>query len=174
MSMVAGAAVLALSHAGLAGLCLAMSRHQQQVWERVLSPLSTQGVRIGGWLLLAVSFAACLRYWGGAVGPVVWFGLMSFTAASIVLMLSYTPRLLSRCAITAAPIGLVLLFADLGIAELDAATDRAMICGSPSMLSETAALLDPAGRHPVASQNGPLLMAPSGLSSELIHRRLGY
>lgn len=34
------------------------------------------------------------------------------------------------------------LFADLGLPALDPATDRAMICGSPSMLSETSALLD--------------------------------
>ncbi len=37
------------------------------------------------------------------------------------------------------------LFDDLGIAPLDPATDRAMICGSPSMLADTAALLDARG-----------------------------
>jgi ferredoxin--NADP+ reductase len=37
------------------------------------------------------------------------------------------------------------LFADLDMPALDAATDRAMICGSPSMLKETSALLDARG-----------------------------
>jgi ferredoxin--NADP+ reductase len=37
------------------------------------------------------------------------------------------------------------LFTDLQMPPLDAATDRAMICGSPSMLAETAALLDANG-----------------------------
>ena len=37
------------------------------------------------------------------------------------------------------------LFADLGIAPLDPATDRAMICGSPAMLTDTAAMLDARG-----------------------------
>lgn len=37
------------------------------------------------------------------------------------------------------------LFSDLGIDTLDAATDRAMICGSPTMLADTAALLDVRG-----------------------------
>ncbi len=37
------------------------------------------------------------------------------------------------------------LFEDLGIPSLDAASDRAMICGSPSMLADTAALLDARG-----------------------------
>ncbi|MDR2188738.1 MAG: ferredoxin--NADP reductase [Azonexus sp.] len=37
------------------------------------------------------------------------------------------------------------LFADLGIAPLDPATDRAMICGSPAMLRDTSAMLDKRG-----------------------------
>jgi ferredoxin--NADP+ reductase len=37
------------------------------------------------------------------------------------------------------------LFADIGLPAIDPARDRAMICGSPSMLSETSALLDARG-----------------------------
>ncbi len=37
------------------------------------------------------------------------------------------------------------LFEDLGLPQLDSATDRAMICGSPSMLKDTAALLEARG-----------------------------
>jgi len=37
------------------------------------------------------------------------------------------------------------LFADIGLPPLDPARDRAMICGGPSMLKETAALLDARG-----------------------------
>ena len=37
------------------------------------------------------------------------------------------------------------LFADIGLAPLDPAVDRAMICGSPSMLKETAQMLDQRG-----------------------------
>lgn len=37
------------------------------------------------------------------------------------------------------------LFADIGLPPLDPARDRAMICGSPSMLKDTAALLDARG-----------------------------
>ncbi|MFV5212627.1 ferredoxin--NADP reductase [Azonexus caeni] len=39
------------------------------------------------------------------------------------------------------------LFADLGIAPLDPATDRGMICGSPAMLREISAMLDGFGFH---------------------------
>ena len=37
------------------------------------------------------------------------------------------------------------LFADLGLPALDSAVDRAMICGSPAMLKETAEMLDARG-----------------------------
>jgi len=37
------------------------------------------------------------------------------------------------------------LFADIGLAPLDPATDRAMICGSPTMLADVSALLDALG-----------------------------
>jgi ferredoxin--NADP+ reductase len=37
------------------------------------------------------------------------------------------------------------LFADIGLPPLDPAQDRAMICGSPTMLAETSALLDARG-----------------------------
>lgn len=36
---------------------------------------------------------------------------------------------------------------DLGLPTLDAATDRAMVCGSPTMLADTARLLDARGFH---------------------------
>jgi ferredoxin--NADP+ reductase len=37
------------------------------------------------------------------------------------------------------------LFADIGLPDLDPSRDRAMICGSPSMLAETSVLLDARG-----------------------------
>ena len=37
------------------------------------------------------------------------------------------------------------LFADIGQAPLDPEFDRAMICGSPAMLNDTAAMLDARG-----------------------------
>ncbi len=37
------------------------------------------------------------------------------------------------------------LFEDIGLPPLDPARDRAMICGSPAMLKDTAALLDARG-----------------------------
>ena len=39
------------------------------------------------------------------------------------------------------------LFEDIGLPPLDPDVDRAMLCGSPEMLKDTAALLDRRGFH---------------------------
>jgi ferredoxin/flavodoxin---NADP+ reductase len=39
------------------------------------------------------------------------------------------------------------LFEDIGLPPLDPAVDRAMLCGSPAMLKDTAAMLDRKGFH---------------------------
>ena len=48
------------------------------------------------------------------------------------------------------------LFADIGEPPLDAATDRAMICGSPAMLTDTAKLLDAHGFKVARHHTGEL------------------
>ena len=48
------------------------------------------------------------------------------------------------------------LFADIGQVPLDPATDRAMICGSPAMLADTAAMLDARGFKVARHHTGEL------------------
>ncbi|UVE17865.1 DUF3325 domain-containing protein [Pseudomonas sp. LS44] len=81
----------ALSFAGMAGLCLGMDRHHQQVWARK-APRRQRALRLAGWLLLALALWPCLQVWGSAVGPVVWCGLLSAAALSLALLLPYGPR----------------------------------------------------------------------------------
>ena len=83
---------LASSYAGMAGLCLAMDRHHEQVWGRDASALVRRLLRVAGVVLLAGGFATCLGAWGGAIGPVVWVGFLSAGALSLVLLLPYAPR----------------------------------------------------------------------------------
>jgi ferredoxin/flavodoxin---NADP+ reductase len=47
------------------------------------------------------------------------------------------------------------LFEDIGLPPLDPARDRAMICGSPSMLTDTSNMLDARGFKVSASQGEP-------------------
>lgn len=82
---------IALCYAGMAALCLGMDRHHRQVWSRI-APRLQRGLRVAGWLLLAVALWPCIRAWGGSVGVVVWFGLLSAAALLLVLLLPYRPR----------------------------------------------------------------------------------
>ncbi|MET0349589.1 MAG: DUF3325 domain-containing protein [Rhizobacter sp.] len=86
---------LATSYAGMAGLCLAMDRHHDQVWGRDASALVRRLLRVAGVVLLAGGFLLCIDAWGGAIGPVVWAGFLSAGALSLVLLLPYAPRFAS-------------------------------------------------------------------------------
>jgi hypothetical protein len=93
LSIVSATALgLATSYAGMAGLCLAMDRHHDQVWGRDASPLMRRLLRMAAIVLLTGGFLLCLGAWGGAIGPVVWVGFLSAGALSLVLLLPFAPR----------------------------------------------------------------------------------
>lgn len=101
---------LGLSYAGMAGLCLGMDRHHQQVWS-VKAPARQRLLRLAGWLLLALALWPCVQAWGAAVGSVAWLGMLSAAALALVLLLPYRPRLAASLAGLLAVTGLPLLFA---------------------------------------------------------------
>ncbi|MDC8758710.1 DUF3325 domain-containing protein [Janthinobacterium fluminis] len=100
---------LALSYAGMAGLCLAMDRHHGQVWGRDAAPPRRRGLRAGGALLLALSLWACVTAWSGSVGFVAWLGVLAAGALLVVGQLPYAPRLLPRSAALAGAAALAAL-----------------------------------------------------------------
>lgn len=83
---------LALAYAGFAGLCLAMRRHYQQVWGRQPSRRASSGLRLAGWLGLALSVAPSIVVWGTAIGIVAWFGMLTVAGLVFAFLLPYTPR----------------------------------------------------------------------------------
>ena len=87
-------AVLALSlaYTGLAGLCLAMPRHHRQVWTRDPRPAARTGLRVAGWLCLALSPLPCVVVWGAAAGTVAWFGVLSAAGFVLAFSLPHAPR----------------------------------------------------------------------------------
>ena len=104
---------IALCYAGMAGLCLAMDRHHSQVWKHK-APTRQRLLRVAGGLLLAVAVWPCVLIWGGAVGPVVWLGMLSVGAFALVLLLPYRPRTAALLAAIAAGAGLPTLLLTTG------------------------------------------------------------
>ncbi|MGA7438156.1 MAG: DUF3325 domain-containing protein [Luteibacter sp.] len=78
--------------AGFAALSLGMSRHQRDILGRILSAGRTKGLKIAGWVLLAVSWAAAIASDGAALGSVYWIGVLTFGA----LVVAFSVTRLSR------------------------------------------------------------------------------
>jgi hypothetical protein len=83
----------ALTYTGWAALCFAMSRHGREVLQRELSPLQRHLLRAAGWLALASSLFMVAARGGWPIGTVEWLGMLTASAVSFVLLLSYYPRL---------------------------------------------------------------------------------
>lgn len=79
---------LLLACVGFASLALAMDRHHRQLRQCVPSHRQRQWLRLLGSLGLAVSLAICLADAGWASGIVLWLGILSLAALTIVLTLT--------------------------------------------------------------------------------------
>jgi hypothetical protein len=84
---------LLLCYGGFTALCLSMDRHHAELLGRKPSPRRRQGMRIGGWLLLALSLWAAVSVAGWGLGLVQWFAVLMLSALLLVLLLPYRPRL---------------------------------------------------------------------------------
>jgi hypothetical protein len=82
-----------LCYGGFTALCLSMDRHHGELLGRKPSARRRQGMRIGGWLLLACSLWAAVSAAGWGVGLVQWFAVLMLSALLLVLLLPYRPRL---------------------------------------------------------------------------------
>lgn len=77
-----GVQLLALLAFGV--LALAMERHQESVFGRLLARRSTRCLRLAGWLLLALALFVAIRGQGWGLGLVSYSGHTSL-AAGLVL-----------------------------------------------------------------------------------------
>ena len=78
------AATFLLSLAGFALLLLAMARHQQDWLCRKLPASRSRGLRLSGFLMLALAFVIAGASFGWGYGAVVWFAWMTVAASLIV------------------------------------------------------------------------------------------
>lgn len=79
---------LALACVGFAGLALAMDRHHQRLWKQPASRAARWLGRAVGLLGLGAALAVCQLGAGGAVGLVLWLGLLPVAGVVVVLALS--------------------------------------------------------------------------------------
>lgn len=100
--------VFALTYAGCASLCLAMSRHYQQLLpKRKPSPQVLLALRLLGWCLLASALVYCVALQGIAVALVSICGLLMAAAAILALLVAYRPGLAIFLAIATPVLSLV-------------------------------------------------------------------
>jgi len=83
----------ALTYSGWAALCFAMSRHARELLQREPTPLQRHLLRTAGWIALIVSLLMAAARAGWPIGTVEWFGMLTASAVSFVLVLTYYPRL---------------------------------------------------------------------------------
>ncbi len=102
---------MALSFSGFAALCLAMEKHQLDLYGKAhANPQRRRQLRVLGWTTTVVAFAGCVAARGWGAGPVLWLG--SMTVAGIVLtfwLLPYRPRSVVPAAWAAPALALLLL-----------------------------------------------------------------
>jgi len=73
---------------GFLSLALSMDKHHQEMRRRKSSSAERRAFRSAGWGGLAISLVLAMAAWGAAVGSILWFGILSFAAALVLLLLS--------------------------------------------------------------------------------------
>ncbi|MHC8290712.1 DUF3325 domain-containing protein [Pseudomonas sp. XS1P51] len=84
---------LLLCYGGFTALCLSMDRHHVELLGRKPSSRRRQNMKLGGWLLLALSLWAAVSATGWGLGLVEWFAVLMLSALVLVLLMPYRPRL---------------------------------------------------------------------------------
>ena len=82
-----------LCYGGFTALCLSMDRHHGELLGRKPSARRRQGMRISGWLLLALSLWTAISAASWGLGLVQWFAVLMLSGLLLVLLLPYRPRL---------------------------------------------------------------------------------
>jgi uncharacterized protein DUF3325 len=91
----------ALAYAGFTAVCLAMDRHARHVSRRPPARRTATLLRAGGYGLLALAAVPCVRALEGSTGLVMWLGVLSAAALSLIFLLPYAPRLAAALAVVA-------------------------------------------------------------------------
>lgn len=78
--------------AGLGALSLSLDRHARDFFQRPPASRQRLGLRLAGWILLALSLPMTSTAWHDGIGLVTWFGLLTTAGLSWMAVLTYAPR----------------------------------------------------------------------------------
>lgn len=92
-------AVALFAFAGCAALCLAMEKHFNDLLGRKPRAEQLLGLRVVGWLLLALALTAAVNHSGWSRGLVELFGMLMAGLCLWVFCLPYRPRWLLALAL---------------------------------------------------------------------------
>lgn len=88
-------------------LASSMSKHQKQMFNRELAPTQTRLASIVGWVMLLISFIACICTMQISNGMSYWVGTLSFAALFVGLTLSYFAHKAKLLAILSAVLAVI-------------------------------------------------------------------
>ncbi|MCQ0165998.1 DUF3325 domain-containing protein [Pseudomonas sp. S12(2018)] len=103
-------AIALFGFAAVAALCLAMERHYTDLLGHKPTPRRLGGLRMGGWLLIAVALGLAVRHSGWAMGLVELSAVVMGGLCAWVFVLPYAPRLLlglAAASLVLAPLALL-------------------------------------------------------------------
>ncbi|MCG8359151.1 MAG: DUF3325 domain-containing protein [Kiloniellales bacterium] len=89
------ATALLLAIAGFGALALGMRKHHRELFGAPPSQWRALALHSIGWVLLGLSFVACILDSRWSIGPVLWLGLLTVAALATALTLTYGPRFIS-------------------------------------------------------------------------------
>jgi len=98
------------AYAGFAALCAITARNVPLVWSKPPSHGVVSGLRVAGYLLLAVSWIPCYLQWDVPIGTAAWVMNLVASGFALVFPFAYAPkRSVQAGGVAALLAGLVLL-----------------------------------------------------------------
>lgn len=112
-----------LSLGGFACMALSMAKHYRQVFLAEPTKRGARMRRMAAWLLLCVSLVPAVTDDAASVGIVLWTGVLTVSAFSVTMLLTYWPRATGVAALTA-PLLAIVLCGIIRVARVDSCSRR--------------------------------------------------
>ena len=97
------------AYAGFAALCAITTRNIPVVWTTPPSRSVVRGLRMAGYLLLALSWIPCYLNWDVPMGTVAWVMTLAASGFALVFPFAYAPKRSVQAGGVAAPLAVLVL-----------------------------------------------------------------